>query len=424
LIKSTEAKMPDQNLPALTAEQAAARLGVKVQTLYAYVARGKIRRTRSAVGSAFDPLEIERFAVARRPSTSSPGVDGRFEGSPLMVIETDLSLIEDNELFYRGRDVAQLAKNERFETVAHWLLTRDWDPEARFNSNPAAVAAARRVTSAMPSSASTRDREQVAVTALGASDPLRNATDRQTAASAGEALVAGMVAALPALGADTFAIGGGTIDALLWSRLSRRPAAPSSLAALNAALILLIDHDIAVSTLAARAAASARASIYAVVTAGFGALDSRLHGNASGSAHRMLSRIVRGEPAVRVVAETATAGEGDTSGIVPGFGQRLYRGIDPRARTLFALLENVDGAAPVLDAVTQTSGLMRARTGAEPNVDLALGALSVAAGMPGDAGEVVFATARSIGWIAHALAEYDETPLRLRPVGRYVGPSE
>jgi citrate synthase len=64
--------------------------------------------------------------------------------------------------------------------------------------------------------------------------------------------------------------------------------------------------------------------------------------------------------------------------------------------------------------------MVAARTGAYPNVDFALGVLTLATGMPADAGEVVFATARSVGWITHALAEYQERPLRLRPVGRYV----
>jgi len=64
--------------------------------------------------------------------------------------------------------------------------------------------------------------------------------------------------------------------------------------------------------------------------------------------------------------------------------------------------------------------MIAARTGAHPNVDFGLAALTLATGMPADAGEAIFATARSVGWIAHALAEYEERPLRLRPVGRYV----
>ena len=64
--------------------------------------------------------------------------------------------------------------------------------------------------------------------------------------------------------------------------------------------------------------------------------------------------------------------------------------------------------------------MIAVRTGAHPNIDFALAALTLATGMAAEAGEVIFATARSVGWIAHALAEYQERPLRLRPVGRYV----
>ena len=54
-----------------------------------------------------------------------------------------------------------------------------------------------------------------------------------------------------------------------------------------------------------------------------------------------------------------------------------------------------------------------------PNIDFALGALTYAAGMDADAGELVFAIARSAGWLAHSLEEYEEAPIRFRPVGRY-----
>ncbi|NUS16956.1 MAG: citrate synthase, partial [Streptomyces sp.] len=56
------------------------------------------------------------------------------------------------------------------------------------------------------------------------------------------------------------------------------------------------------------------------------------------------------------------------------------------------------------------------------NVDLALAVLSVASGMPAEAGEAVFAVGRTAGWVAHALEEYGEEPLRLRPTGAYAGP--
>ncbi|MFF1634823.1 citrate synthase [Leifsonia sp. NPDC058248] len=409
------------DLPRLTAEQTAERLGVKLETLYAYVARGRLERTRTPGGSSFDPLEVERFAATRRQrSAAAPAPDrGHSDGRPLMVIETRFAHIEDGELFYRGRDAAELAATTRFEAVAHWSLTGRWGETAEFAADAAAVAQARTVADALPSAATNRDRQQVAVTALAAADPLRYALDPDTVVTAAEALVAGMVDVLPELRVDA-ATGDDTsrpIAERLWSRLTTRPATPAGLHALNAALVLLIDHDIAISTLAARAAASARANAYAVVTAGLGALDSPLHGNASRAAHRMLARVTAGEHPERVIADTMVS----AGGPVPGFGQVLYRGVDPRARLLLGMLRDDPGAAGVVEAVDRVAGLIRSRTGARPNVDLALAALALASGMPDDAGEVVFATARTVGWIVHALDEYRQQPLRLRPVGRFVG---
>jgi citrate synthase len=408
-------------LPQLTAEQTAERLGVKLETLYAYVARGRLERTRTPGGSAFDPLEVERFAATRRQrSAAAPAAArGHSDGRPLMVIETSFAFIEDGELFYRGRDATELAATTPFEAVAHWALTGRWGETAVFAAAADAVAQARAVADALPAAATDRDRQQVAVTALAACDPLRYALDPDTVVSAAEALVAGMVEVLPIVreGAHGDDESGRPIAERLWSRLTLRAATPARLRALNAALVLLIDHDIAISTLAARAAASARANPYAVVTAGLGALDSPLHGNASRAAHRMLARVTAGEHPERVIADTMVSARGS----VPGFGQVLYRGVDPRARLLLGMLRDDPESAAVVAAVDNVAGLIRSRTGAHPNVDLALAALALASGMPDDAGEVVFATARTVGWIVHALDEYRQPPLRLRPVGRFVG---
>ncbi|WP_223357143.1 citrate synthase [Leifsonia sp. ZF2019] len=404
-------------LPRLTAEQTATRLGVKLETLYAYVARGRLTRVRTAEGSTFDPLEVERFAASRRRRDAPAGAQGgRSEGRPLMVIETDFALIEDGELYYRGRRATDLAA-ESFETVAHWALTGDWQPEIRFRPG-AGMADVRRAVESLPASAGDRDRQLIAVTALASADPLRTSLDPASVAGAAERMVAGMVEALPLLRAE----GEHETDPLalrLHRRLRTGPPAPSAVAALDAALVLLIDHDLAVSTLAARAAASARATPYGVVVAGMGALDSPLHGNASRAAHRLLARVVDGEEPARVVADAVVG----TGGPVPGFGQPLYPDGDPRARALLDLLGGDPDAGPVLAAVGSAASLLSDRTGALPNVDLALGALTLAHGMRDDAGEVIFATARSIGFVLHALAEYREPPLRLRPVGRYTGPT-
>jgi citrate synthase len=165
-----------------------------------------------------------------------------------------------------------------------------------------------------------------------------------------------------------------------------------------------------------RVAASARAHPYAAVSAGLGVLEGPLHGAASGLAHRLLLDVLDQGTAAPVVADELRAGRR-----VPGLGHRLYPGEDPRARALFALLEEVPGAAPALAAAQDIVTTTARHTPLHANVDLALAVLTVSSGMSASAGETVFAVARTAGWIAHTLEEYEERPLRMRPSGHYVG---
>ncbi|MDG4861191.1 citrate/2-methylcitrate synthase, partial [Streptomyces sp. T-3] len=89
---------------------------------------------------------------------------------------------------------------------------------------------------------------------------------------------------------------------------------------------------------------------------------------------------------------------------------------------LFAALEAVPQAANALAAARDVVSTTARHTDLHANVDLALAVLTVASGMPAEAGETIFAIARTAGWIAHALEEYQERPLRMRPSGQYVGP--
>lgn len=413
-----------------SASETAARLGVKPETLYAYVSRGLLGRERTPEGSTFDPVEVERFAAGRRRSPDRPTVvlrDGRPSGGPLMTIDTDVAVIEDDELYFRGRSAIGLARTTDFETVCRWLWTGDLDHEARFRPLPGAIDAVRRVLAAMPGEASLTDRIRVMVPVVAALDPLREVLEADSVASRTGALLATLAAGVCA---DPAVPAGERIAGTLCAGLVGADQPFDRLRApgedhrdpldrcVNAALVLLVDHDLAVSTLAARAAASARANPYAVVLSGLGALDSALHGNASRSAYRMLAAVEAGEEPRVVIGRTLAAGR---SG-VPGFGHRIYRAADPRAELIFELLGDLDGAGPALAAAAAIGEIVTDRGAIFRNVDLALAALARAAGMSEEAGEVIFSIARIGGWIAHALDEYQRPALRLRPVGRYVGP--
>ncbi|MFB7298449.1 citrate synthase [Streptomyces rubiginosohelvolus] len=407
----TDQPEPEQHdAPRLTTRQAAELLGVKPETVYAYVSRGQLSSVRAAGGrgSTFDAEEVR--ALARR--------SGRRDPSPVggdLAFRTGITLIEGDRCYFRGVDATELARHYGYEEVTEWLWTGELRPGARFAAPEPTLAAARRAVEALPAHSGSTDRLRVAVTAAAATDPLRFDLSPEAVLNSARGLIPTLVGALPVLGGP--AAEGGSLAAELWSRLTAEPADAPSLAVLDAALALLVDHDLAASTLAARVAASARAHPYAVVSAGLGVLEGPLHGAASGLAHRLLREAVDRGSAVPVVADHLRTGRR-----VPGLGHRLYRGEDPRATVLFELLAEVPQAAGALAAAREVVATTARHAPLHANIDLALAVLSVSRGMAADAGETVFAVSRTAGWIAHALEEYGERPLRIRPSGQYTGP--
>lgn len=402
--------------PRLTTRETAELLGVKPETVYAYVSRGQLssRRAPGGRGSTFDAAEV-RALVRRTGRRESAAADGG------LVFRTAITFIDRDQYFFRGVDAVELARHHGYEEVAEWIWTGEIRPGIRFTSSPESLAAARRAVDALPAHSGSTDRLRVALVAAAAADPLRFDLSPQGVLSSARGLIPTLVGALPTAGGPE-ATGDGdgdptAIAARLWPKLTTRPADTASLTVLDTALALLADHDLAASTLAARVAASAHAHPYAVVSAGLGVLEGPLHGAASGLAHRMLAEVVERGSAAPVVADHLRTGRR-----VPGLGHRLYTGEDPRATALFALLTDVPQAAPVLAAARDVVATTARHTPLHANVDLALAVFSVACAMPPEAGETVFAVSRTAGWIAHALEEYAERPLRIRPTGQYEGP--
>ncbi|GAA4945071.1 citrate synthase [Actinoplanes utahensis] len=382
----------------LTTEEVATLLGVKPATVYAYVSRGLLTSRRNADGknSLFARADVDTFLAGRRRATT-PG------------IQTGITLIRDGTLHYRGHDATALARDTPFEAVAGLLWTGALD-DVPFPVGAEQQALARAVTDPLPPAARRTDRFRVAIAAMAAADPLRFDTTPAAVVTTGRQLIATMVHALPPLVPRPGPAP--RLAALLWPRLTAAEPTDAALRLLNAALVLLADHDIAASTLAARVAASTRAHPYAVVSAGLAAFDGPLHGAASGLAYPLVEEAMNGPGPVATIAERLRSGTP-----VPGFGHPLYPAGDPRARALFDLL----GDGPAKETALRLDDAMRTRSGTAANVDLALAALALHHRMPADAGEAIFAVARTAGWLAHALEEYADRPLRFRPSGTYAG---
>ena len=208
----------------------------------------------------------------------------------------------------------------------------------------------------------------------------------------------------------------GTVAARLATRLCTGPVPPGLVRVLNAALVLLADHEMAASTLAARVAASMRADPYAVVATGLGAMGGALHGGAALGAELMLSSATSPADAPKVVGDVLRRGER-----LPGFGHFVYKDGDPRANLLLELVGAYAPASPQLAVASAVTNEARRRALPEPNIEFALAVLAGVAGMIRGSGEAMFATGRTAGWLAHALEEYERnTPIR--PRGIYTGP--
>jgi citrate synthase len=432
------------------AAAAAQRLGIKQASLYSYVSRGVLTRRTGPDGRAslFDAGEVESLARRGRPR--------REPGTAELVIESALTEIGADRFWYKGLDATVLATSRTFEEVASLLWTGSLDDAAApWHATGEAIAVGSAAQAALPAGTLPLERLQVIVPALAATDPLRLQLDQPVVVASARGLIAGLADCLPwaapggagdgaagsqgaaadsgaaagtgnaagagAAGAGSAAAGAGSVAATsiaarLAARLCPHPEQPGLTAVLQAALVLLADHELAASTLAARVAAAVRADPYAVVATGLGAVGGALHGGASLGAELMLAAAREPSDAARVVGELIRRGER-----IPGFGHFVYKTGDPRSVLLLSMIRDLAPDSPRLAVADAVLAEVRRRALPEPNIDFALAALADATGMIRGAGEAVFAVARSAGWLAHALEEYErKKPIRPRSI--YTGP--
>lgn len=193
---------------------------------------------------------------------------------------------------------------------------------------------------------------------------------------------------------------------------------------LDVALILHADHGMNASTFASMVVASTMADIYSSIAAGIGVLSGPLHGGANEAVLDQLAEI-GGED--RVVGWMEKAVERKKK--VMGFGHRVYKTYDPRARVLQPLAEHVAAGNPetatlyrtavrLEQAVSETLGKNKPIF---PNVDFYSGILYRGMGIPADLFTPIFAVSRVAGWSARVL-EYLKNNRIFRPRAVYTGP--
>jgi len=383
----------------LDAEEAVAALGVSRATLYAYVSRGRIR-SEAAPGAerrrrySRDDIEHLKARSRERRNPEKAAEQALHWGLP--ILESAITLIDDEHVYYRGHDANALARERSVADVAALLWTGAADGAAL--DPPPRAPAARRARESPPFVAAA----QSALALASANDPHAYDLRQRSVAQTGWR-IAWLLTRLAAAGEGT----GDTIDAVLASAWN----VPRSAELLRAALIASADHELNVSTFTARCVASAGGSPYGVVIAGLAALEGTKHGGTTARLEAAWDALQRSRDLSAALTDRLRRGE-----TIEGFGHPLYPNGDPRAALLLGMLPKTKAATFARELAAAAEAVL----GEAPTIDFALVAVARALALPDGSALTLFAIGRTMGWIGHAIEQYEANAM-IRPRAKYVG---
>lgn len=396
----------------MTLDEARAVLGVRAQTIYAYVSRGRIgvgpnpQDSRRSLYRAEDVNALRRRKETGR-TRETLAATTLFGAEPS--VPTSISTFAGGRPFYRGVDVVELAATATLEDTARLL----WDAaETPRLARPAITA----ITASAANAAGTPAAAPLALVATLPAGRARAFAELAALAATGHS-TRGRVArvlveeASALVGRLAGAFGAADDDGSpLHERLARGWGQSRAVATLlRKTLVLGADHEITASAFSARITASTGASLPACLLAGLATFSGPLHGDATGRVRTLFDEVER-DGADAVVDRYLSAAMP-----IPGFGHHIYPDGDPRAAALLADFKPPAAIARLIERVVALTGL-------PPSMDVALAALVARYRLPADAGFAVFAIARSVGLLAHAMEQLDVDSV-IRPRGRYTGPS-
>jgi citrate synthase len=341
---------------------------------------------------------------------------------------------ERGRLIYRGYDAEVLAQQSTFEEVAYLLWHGDLPTRAALEGLKADLiqagtlpAPALDILRRIPS-----DTQPMAVLRTGVSvaahfDP--DAADNSPAANARKAVR--LAAQVPALVGAFHRIRTGATPLSPQASLSHAGnylymlhgtvPDPEVARALDMVLILHADHEFNASTFAARVSAATLTDLHSAITSAIGTLKGPLHGGANEDVMRLLERIGSVDRVEPTVMEILAAKKK-----IPGFGHRVYRTEDPRARFLRPMSKRLGERAgdPLWYQLTRkVEEVTTSQRKIFANVDLYSSSVYRAMGIPMDLYTTTFAVSRISGWTAHVLEQYADNRL-IRPTSEYTGPMD
>jgi citrate synthase len=189
--------------------------------------------------------------------------------------------------------------------------------------------------------------------------------------------------------------------------------------AMNTDLILHAEHGFNASSFAARVTISTLSDMHSAFTTGIGTLKGPLHGGAATEAMSMLLDIKQPENVATYVKEVLA-----NHYRIMGFGHRIYKTYDPRARVLNAMAKDISqkhGNMRWYNIAQELENIMAKEKNLYPNVDFYSAIVYHELGIPEGLDTPIFAIARSAGWVAHCIEQYENNRL-IRPIEEYIGP--
>ena len=351
-----------------------------------------------------------------------------FDRSPCTFIDG-----KAGELRYRGYSIHDLAEHSSFEETAWLLLNGDLPNRQQFAAFDAELKSSRKLPAAvidiirLIKSAHPMDVLRTAASALSAFDP--ETTDNSREATLRKAVrltsqVPMIVAAHSRIRAGEEPITAdqalGHAANLLWMLTGKKPSADAA-QLIDRDLILHAEHGSNASSFAARVVVGTEANLHAAIVAAIAALSGPAHGGAAEDVMKMAEEIGDPARAAEYVKEKRKAGVP-----VTGFGHRVYRAEDPRARHMRAgvkLLSKEMGEPKWFEILQAVVAAMApyARHGVNVNVDFYSGVVYHLLGVKRDLFVPIFAIGRVPGWVVQVLEQLENNIL-LRPLTLYNGP--
>jgi citrate synthase len=365
------------------------------------------------------------------PGTFEGAIDRGLEG--VVACSTAISTISGTTLLYRGYTIEDLAQNATFEEVVYLLwfgrLPRREELDAfeeRLHGDMPLPAESFGWFHGLPTEVHPMDFLHAVVAGLSLHDPEANVINDVASLRKSARLTARLgtiVAAYHRVRSGQWPLQPTPGRSLAWNflyMLSGREPTPQAVRDFDTCLVLHADHELNASAFSARVTSSTLSGIYSSVMAAIGTLKGPLHGGANEQVIRMLLEIRTSERFDAYLDEALAAKRK-----VMGFGHRVYKEGDPRAKILKEMsrrLTRAAGRPELFEISDRLEQRMAAEKGLIPNVDFYSATVYHAMGIPADLFTPIFAVSRVSGWCAHVLEQYRNNRI-YRPRGHYVGPT-